>query len=147
MYYFIYTSDENNKIYMYNDQRNKDNLCLICWSKNETNDELFYIKNFNHYIVNCECNILIHFTCMDKWIQQTQSCPICRKSIAYNYLYVKNQDDIFVKFKQYATATQYMLGVLKLATMISFFNFIWLILFNTYFQYLFLFEFIKNYLF
>jgi hypothetical protein len=123
---------------MYKKEKNKDELCIICWLKNEPIDDLFYIKEFNEYIVSCQCNILMHFNCLEQWIQKTHSCPICRKNIVGNYLLL--EDDFFKNFNKYVTATKYALAVLKLATTISFLHLIWILLLNTYFQYLFLFE-------
>jgi len=145
MYYTIYTSDENEQFYLYNNLINKnisqEKLCIICWSKNETNetnDQLYFIKDFNKYIVSCNCNVLMHYNCLNAWIEKTYSCPICRKNIyIYDndfYLIIRNQD-YFRQFKKSIIAYKYILGLIRFASLISILNFIWLIIFNIYFEY------------
>ena len=143
MYYSIYTSDENDIFYMYQNLINKntkkniqENLCLICWSKNEPIDQLYSIKDFNQYFVSCNCQVLMHSDCLTQWVQQTNSCPICRKAIAINYIYLNyNTEDWFKMLKYYVNAYNYTFSLLKLATIISFLNFIWLLTFNFYVHY------------
>jgi hypothetical protein len=135
MYYTIHTSDENEQFYLYNNLINKnvsqEKLCIICWLKNESNDQLYFIKDFDKYIVSCNCNVLMHSNCLNEWIQKTNSCPICRKDIYYYDIYFldKDSDFFFRNLKQYITAYQYFLGVLRFATFLSIINFIWLIIF------------------
>jgi hypothetical protein len=143
MYYSIYTSDENEQLYLYNNLINKninqEKFCIICWSKGETNDQLYFIKDFNKYIVSCNCNVLMHFNCLHEWIEKTNSCPICRKDIN---LQDKN-DVFFIQFKLYLTAYRYTLGLFRFVSFISILNFIWLIIFNIYFDYTITYELFK----
>ena len=145
MYYSICTSDENEQLYLYYNLINKnniqENLCIICWSKNEINDKLYFIKDFNKYIVSCNCNVLMHSNCLNEWIEKTNSCPICRKNIYYYELYLQDRNiEFFRQFKQYITVYQYTLGLLRFTTFISIINFIWLIIFNIYCEYIKIFE-------
>jgi len=147
MYYTIYTSDENEQFYIYQNKINKnttkniqENLCIICWSKNEINDELFYIKNLDKYIVTCNCNVLMHVDCLDIWIQKTNSCPICRKNITYNENHLKI-------ITYYIIGYNYIIKLLRFATILSILNFICLLICNTYFQYTLTYELFKNHFF
>ena len=36
------------------------------------------LSKFSHIIQKCKCNAKIHLLCLNIWIKQTQSCPICR---------------------------------------------------------------------
>lgn len=52
---------------------NVNNTCVIC---------LEPVRNMvalsAAYVKLCECNSVIHTTCLDAWYNTTHSCPICR---------------------------------------------------------------------
>lgn len=144
MYNIIYTSDENEQFYMYNNIINQnikkniqDNVCIICWSKNENNDQLYYTKDFKKYIVSCNCNVLMHDNCLNQWIQQTHSCPICRKQISNNANKNTNVIPYYIRY-------HYTLRLVRITTLISIFNFCCFLIFNTYFQYTMLHQLLKD---
>ena len=93
MFYTIYTSSDDEGTYNYkvnpeklitngNDQKS----CIICWTTDDYKNRLQYLKDFNEYNISCDCNVLIHYNCFKKWIQTTNSCPICRKKITENLI-------------------------------------------------------------
>jgi hypothetical protein len=155
MYYTIYTSDENEQFYLYNNIINKnfkkkhqDKLCIICWVKNEPDDELYYIKDFDQYIVSCNCNVLMHGNCLDQWILKTNSCPICRKQISGNYHYLQYDNTNYILIiKYYLIVYNNTIKILKFFSYLSVINFFCLIICSFYFQYILTYEIIKNRLF
>jgi hypothetical protein len=52
--------------------------CFICFMPYEQNNPIKMLSDFSHIIQKCKCNAKIHLTCLNNWIQKTQSCPICR---------------------------------------------------------------------
>ena len=44
----------------------------------EKNNPIKMLSEFSHIIQKCKCNARIHLLCLNNWIQQKQSCPICR---------------------------------------------------------------------
>ena len=63
-------------------------MCSICWE--DTKEKTISLQtnifsdSIKNYKVICLCNIIIHKTCMNKWIQKNKSCPICHK-LLYEY--------------------------------------------------------------
>jgi hypothetical protein len=63
---------------------NTNDLCLICWDPSTTNNKLIKMNPVISYLLfykHCSCNGIFHYNCLLKWIDTTNSCPICRKSI------------------------------------------------------------------
>jgi len=61
-----------------------NDLCLICWDPSTTNNKLIKMNPVISYLLfykHCSCNGIFHYDCLLKWINATNSCPICRKSI------------------------------------------------------------------
>jgi hypothetical protein len=60
-------------------------MCSICWE--DTKEKCISLQNniftdpIEKYKVSCSCNIIIHKTCMNNWIQKNKSCPICRYTL------------------------------------------------------------------
>jgi hypothetical protein len=56
---------------------NNDECCIICWCPENMKaiSELTYIKR------NCVCNPKVHETCIDTWLRNSLTCPICRTSV------------------------------------------------------------------
>ena len=52
--------------------------CFICFMPYEKNNPIKMLSEFSHIIQKCKCNAKIHLLCLNIWIKQTQSCPICR---------------------------------------------------------------------
>lgn len=53
------------------------NECFICWD-NKNDETLIKLTNQNIYFNNCNCNIIIHNSCLQTWFEINKSCPICR---------------------------------------------------------------------
>ena len=71
---FNYKQEVNNNLIIYND--NVD--CFICFMPSKQNNQINMLSEFSHIIPKCKCNAKIHLLCLNIWIKQTQSCPICR---------------------------------------------------------------------
>ena len=52
--------------------------CLICL---ENGGILVKLKDLDFAFVGCECNPVFHETCIVKWVERNQTCPICRKPL------------------------------------------------------------------
>jgi len=59
-------------------QQHLEGDCFICFMPSETNNQINNLSKFSHIIQKCKCNAKIHLLCLNIWIKQTQSCPICR---------------------------------------------------------------------
>ena len=86
-----------------NKNENKNDLCLICWDPSATNNNLIKMKTTLSYLLfskDCSCNGIFHCNCLLKWINSTNSCPICRKPIETditeeNVVILNNKSQLF----------------------------------------------------
>ena len=139
MFYTIYTSSDDEGPYNYkvnsdklitngNDQKS----CIICWTTDDYKNRLQYLKEFNEYIIICDCNVLIHHNCLKQWIQHTKSCPICRKKITENIILpinnTSNNDFSMILF--YFICYKYLLRALKFVSIVYILNLILMIMYN-----------------
>jgi hypothetical protein len=70
MYIFIKTSSDNCN----------DECCIICWSPTNVKS----LSAFTYIKTNCQCNPKLHEKCIDTWLRNSLTCPICRKSVTIN---------------------------------------------------------------
>ncbi len=60
---------------------------ILIWSSRfETNETCsICLDNSNHNVVSTYCNHKFHYTCISRWInlQNSNSCPMCRKLIYF----------------------------------------------------------------
>jgi len=63
---------------------NDGDECIICYEKSN----VMRMKNVNTY--ECECNMLIHRSCYEKWITKSGVCPICREQ--FHVIHKKEYD-------------------------------------------------------
>ena len=73
MYFSVVESSE---CYFEEDKQN-DDCCIICY---ET-DNIQLLSDFSHIKINCQCKPKLHETCINKWIQNSPTCPICRQRL------------------------------------------------------------------
>lgn len=139
MYYTLYTSSD----YFEKTLEEDDNLkiCLICWLPNKNKDIVKNMKDFPYILTTCDCNALFHNNCFKEWINKSNSCPICRKSITINYLYNYNISQNIKLVLFYFFFFNYINCFLQIIQMISLIN---LFLFYLYIIYL-IFLFGKNF--
>lgn len=136
MYYAVFPLSEYN---LYDDDTNKidkNDICIICWTPSEQNNKLDMLKDFTYLRITCKCNPKIHKNCIDEWIINSSSCPICRKKL----LRIDNDDDddnINKIIYGYILYVSYIINLLKLISYISMFNLCCLIFYNTYFFFVF----------
>jgi len=57
--------------------------CFICFMPYEKNNPIKMLSEFSHIIQKCKCDARIHLLCLNNWIQQKQSCPICTTKCIY----------------------------------------------------------------
>ena len=72
MYFTTFNHDDDDLIY-------NDEICLICWEPHTTNNYIYKMKTI--ISKSCTCNGKFHHDCLLKWIDMSQSCPICRIKI------------------------------------------------------------------
>jgi hypothetical protein len=98
MYFTTFNHDELDE-----PEEIKNELCLICWDTSTTNNKLIKMNPVISYLLfskHCSCNGIFHYNCLLKWIDTTNSCPICRKSIERdineeNVVTLNNKSQIF----------------------------------------------------
>jgi hypothetical protein len=88
---YISSSDEENET-----NTSNDDVCLICWLPSENNNFIESLSNHPYIIKICNCNPKIHTDCLNKWIGQNPSCPICRKILTINNTDIDNYIDIYI---------------------------------------------------
>ena len=93
MYYYIYTSDDDSPnfqnyihIYTYDSEANE---CVICLESKINYSNLTKLQDCTKLVTSCDCNIICHEVCLQKWVSNTQSCPICRKLIISNMIRIE----------------------------------------------------------
>lgn len=82
---------EKDEVIYYNGKRinaEEPIKCFICFfTQNECIFQIHQMRWFYKYYKNCQCDALVHTTCLDEWIKLTHSCPICRKPVLLKYDY------------------------------------------------------------
>jgi hypothetical protein len=84
MYFTTFNHYDDDNIDIYIDRHNDTDMCLICWEPSTTNNNICKMTSsvFNLYFYkSCTCNASFHHPCLLKWINKTNSCPICRSKI------------------------------------------------------------------
>ena len=63
--------------------------CLICLTPTKTiinkNTPLYSKITGHHYVQKCKCTVICHPLCMEKWINVTPNCLICRKPLGIKW--------------------------------------------------------------
>ena len=126
MYYILYTSSE------YYDKNiipkspteipkeNNNDKCLICWLPSTNNNSLKPITDFSQFITTCYCKPLLHDSCLNTWIINTHSCPICRKPITIQLPEVRRYN-FSLCYIFFYNCTNWMLRVATFASIINLF--------------------------
>jgi hypothetical protein len=70
--------------------------CIICF------EDIDSIKK-DKFLFSCKCKIIYHYECLEKWLTQSPTCPICRK-------YVKKKEQLL--YKNYIYIICYILSVI-----------------------------------
>lgn len=85
-----YEDNVNNETDDDNEEINKNeniNLieCFVCYEfKTERREKPIKLYSQNYYVKKCICDGFIHKECLDKWVKQNGTCPICRNNIHEN---------------------------------------------------------------
>ena len=66
----------------YNDDYVNEKMCFICYEIT-TDDEIqtITLNMQEDYIKFCECNGFVHNSCLKKWYDKSNKCPICRRDV------------------------------------------------------------------
>ena len=92
MYYTLYTSSdyyEEDDVLKEDESLKEDDvkICLICWLPNKNNDLVQNMKQISYILTTCDCDALFHSNCLQAWITNSSSCPICRKELTITAIY------------------------------------------------------------
>ena len=138
MYYTIYTSTD------YDDciEFEENNQCLICLLPSNKKDVIKKMNEFLNINIKCNCNPNLHYNCLEKWIDKTHSCPICRKIVSYNLnitnKYNSDNLDTSVNLVNYVTHNIYInkfnMLTLRIATIFLTINVFLFFIYNCYFM-------------
>lgn len=141
MYYSLYTSSD---YYEEDDSLKEDNvkICLICWLPNNNNDLVKNMKQFAFILTTCDCNALFHHKCLKTWIENSQSCPICRKQLAIRNIYNLNHN-IHIKlicfffFYNYTNVFLQIINIFYIINLFLLYAYVLyiILLVNTHFEY------------
>ena len=100
MYGTLYTSSEYYDYYEHivplDDELDK--LCFVCWLPSNK-EPVVHMNEIVFFLSSCNCNALIHSSCLKKWIHFNSSCPICRKNVSKMLI---NCDDKYIKLTKYS---------------------------------------------
>ena len=130
MYYTIYTSTD------YDDciEFEENNQCLICLLPSNKKDVIKKMNEFLNINIKCNCNPNLHYNCLEKWIDKTHSCPICRKYVSYDPV----NSDTSVNLVNYVTHNIYInkfnMLTLRIATIFLTINIFLFFIYNCYFM-------------
>jgi hypothetical protein len=56
-----------------------EQICIICFDKIEMNT--FSLYPLFVQIAECNCKIIYHYNCLEKWLNKSPTCPICRINV------------------------------------------------------------------
>ena len=73
----------SNKDFHSSDNNIKDKECSICYCQ--------FTENHDYYLIN-KCNHDFHKSCLERWLDNASSCPICRS-------HIDEDRDIFPNYK------------------------------------------------
>jgi hypothetical protein len=67
--------------------------CLICLTPTKTKinkyTPLYSTTTKHYYVQNCKCTVICHPSCMEKWMNVTPNCLICRKPLGIKWSFQK----------------------------------------------------------
>lgn len=81
MYFTTFNHYDDDALYNLLNANNEN--CIICWEEHIHNKvkpmkQILVLSEFSKL---CKCNGFFHYDCLLKWINQTNSCPICRTTL------------------------------------------------------------------
>ncbi len=118
-----HSANDNNKLTIV-----EKDVCLICWTPSEKDNQIKLLSDFSHIIFICKCQPKIHQKCLDIWIYKNSSCPICRRKITVSSL--KSGNAYFISC--YIYCVEYTVRGLRILCYVSFVNLLFLCFYNIY---------------
>lgn len=79
-----YNTDEEDKINNIKQITETEDNCIICWSPQDNYNKLYLLTEIPNISLDCCCQPKLHEVCLNNWLKNTCSCPICRKKILVN---------------------------------------------------------------
>lgn len=90
MYFQIYNHLDSDNNFSESENNNVENCnnyeCIICLEKNSKKFAIIKLTNAliknekeDSLEKNCLCESFIHQYCLNKWVEKSESCPICRE--------------------------------------------------------------------
>ena len=92
--YNMYSCDETMEMLNNEEKEDEQEMCVLCLCENDKKvcirDTIFYLISdkcivIKHYVkciltkykTQCDCAIKIHEKCMEEWLNQNKTCPLC----------------------------------------------------------------------
>jgi hypothetical protein len=95
-----------------NKKSNEKLECFICY---EPEIPPIKLNNQKYYNKSCQCDGIVHKTCLDEWYNKTSKCPICRKPtmsvnipFLYKFFIVIRLNNIYIKFSKFMFVILFM---------------------------------------
>jgi hypothetical protein len=131
MHYHIYTSEDN---YSRTKESKDDepNECVICLESESINNFIIKLQDYHEFIISCDCNIACHSNCLQIWVNNTNSCPICRKLIISNLIKIElitERSRLYI-ITSYIVFYKFVSWILKVILLLSIYNFILYFIFH-----------------
>jgi hypothetical protein len=108
-----------------------NNECIICWLPSTEISPVKRMKEHLFFVSNCDCNTFFHDTCLNKWLENKSSCPICCQKMSVKII---ENDTVYMKIKKNAYI------FFKILSTISIINFIYVSICNVINMYYFIFN-------
>jgi len=109
--------------------------CLICLAPPNKANPIQKLKELASIVSICKCNPELHISCLTEWVNQTESCPICRtKTTIHHHQQTNKYRKVFTFILVFFNFTT---SIFRITTLISMTNIFFLCLYNMYFIYFF----------
>lgn len=131
MYFPVFSSSEyySNKDINNNKFIDENNaICLICWLPQEKHNEIKLLSEFLHIKINCNCKPKLHYNCINEWIKQSQTCPICRTKI--NIIFTTNNNNCYI------FCISFTIKLLTIICHVSFAHLLCILFYNIFYIYM-----------
>lgn len=103
----------------------KEIQCIICLEQTPSllneNDNVTLLNDMHFLTKECECLCYAHHKCIEKWITTNAVCPICKKTLAFPRMTVKNHNAVIIELPRVTQNTTTTTSHMCISIVISMF--------------------------